>query len=176
MSEHDENFSRLVRAAQIKEAPQAFDLVVDAPARRHLAAAFGLPGIAALRGRFALHHEAGGVIAATLHITAQVTQTCVITLEPVDQTIDETVALRFVPVAMIPEAEDSAELDPETLDGPDEIPFTGDKIDLGAALTEQLALSLDPYPRKPGAALPAEAMDSAANPFAALRKLSDKEE
>ncbi len=175
MSESDVIFSRLVRAAQIKEAPQSFDLVVDDPARRRLATAFGLPRIAALRGRFALRHQTGGIIAASLHITAKVTQTCVITLEPVDQTIDETVSLRFVPAAMIPEAEDS-ELDPETLDGPDEIPFTGDNIDLGAALAEQLALSLDPYPRKPGAALPADATDSTANPFAALRKLKETEE
>jgi uncharacterized metal-binding protein YceD (DUF177 family) len=175
MNEIEPIFSQLVRAAQIKDAPQTFDVAVDDAARRRLAAAFGLPRIGALRGRFALRHEAGGVIAATLHITAKVTQTCVITLEPVDQVIDETVALRFVPAALIPEAEDS-ELDPETLEGPDEIPFIGEKIDLGAALAEQLALSLDPYPRKPGAALPAEATDSNANPFAALRKLSDKEE
>ncbi len=42
-------------------------------------------------------------------------------------------------------------------------------IDLGEALAEQLALALDPYPRKPGAKLPSEASDDGANPFSALK-------
>jgi hypothetical protein len=60
-------------------------------------------------------------------------------------------------------------LDAETLESPDEIPYAGDSIDLGAVLAEQLALSLDPYPRKPGAALPPEAADEPETPFSILR-------
>jgi len=162
-----EVFSHPIRAATVKETPQEHLIVVDGPARAALAAAFGLPGIPALQGHFKLVHEQGGVIAATLRLKAKVTQTCVITLEPFQARLDETAALRFVPAREILEGEE-LEIDPETLEGPDEIPYSGESIDLGAALAEQLALSLDPYPRRPGAKLPEGLEDAAENPFAAL--------
>jgi len=80
-----------------------------------------------------------------------------------------------VPASEAEAEEEELELEPESLDGPDEIPYTGGLIDLGAALAEQLALSLPPYPRKPGAELPPEARDDSANPFAALSRLRGKE-
>jgi hypothetical protein len=52
-----------------------------------------------------------------------------------------------------------------------------DTIDLGEVVVEQLALTLDPYPRAPGAvfdpaALPGyEAPEAEVSPFAALVKL-----
>jgi uncharacterized metal-binding protein YceD (DUF177 family) len=64
----------------------------------------------------------------------------------------------------------------EDPDGPDDIQAdaTG-HFDLGEALAEELSLSLNPYPRAPGARLP-EAEDDAAeatprNPFAKLASL-----
>jgi hypothetical protein len=92
----------------------------------------------------------------------------VVTLEPFEARLDEHAALRFVPAQTLREAADLAELDAETLEGPDEIPYNGELIDLGAALAEQLALSLDPYPRKPGAELPAGLGEADTNPFSVL--------
>ena len=66
-------------------------------------------------------------------------------------------------------APDEEELDPESLEGPDEIPYENDEIDLGEALAEQLALALDPYSRKPGAELPGEVLDDGASPFTVLK-------
>jgi hypothetical protein len=56
---------------------------------------------------------------------------------------------------------------------PDEIPSENGVVDLGEAVAEQLALALDPYPRAPGAAMPEETDDAAAerHPMAALAKL-----
>jgi uncharacterized metal-binding protein YceD (DUF177 family) len=169
----DAEFSRPIKAAHIKDEVQQHTLVADEAARALLAKRFGLPGIAYLRGEFTLQHERSGVIAAKLDMRAAVTQTCVVTLEPFDATINEQSDLRFVPAQSLPESE-GVELDPETLEGPDEIPFTAGLIDLGEALAEQLALALDPYPRKPGAALPAEHLDAPENPFAALDALRSK--
>ena len=160
-------FSRPIRAAHIHADEQTHDLEADEAARAALAARFGLPGIAALSGRFTLHHERGGIIAAQLAMTARVTQLCVITLEPFEADIAEQVELRFVPAAKL--EGDEEVLAPESLEGPDEIPYEDGIIDLGEALAEQLALALDPYPRKPGAVLPDEASDGEANPFAALK-------
>ncbi len=163
----DEEFSRPVRAGQIKTQPQHFALAADTSTCAALAARFGLPAIAALAGDFTLRHERAGIIAAQLRMCAHITQICVVSLEPFETQIDEQSELRFVPARSLPEA-DEADLSPESLDGPDEIPYTNDLIDLGAALAEQLALALDPYPRRPGAALPADAQDDSAHPFAQL--------
>ncbi len=164
----DEELSRTIKAGLIHENPQTHELVADETTRAALAERYGIPGIAKLRGVFNLHHERSGVIAATLRMQARVTQLCVITLEPFESDIAEEAELRFVPAQEISEDE-GEEFLPESLEGPDELPYANGIIDLGAALTEQLALALDPYPRKPGAELPSEASDDSANPFAALK-------
>lgn len=166
----NEELNRTVKAGLIHENPQTHELVADESACAALAERFDLPGIARLRGHFTLHHERSGVIAATLRMSASVTQVCVITLETFETSIDEKAELRFVPAKEPAEGEEEEEeFLPESLEGPDELPYINGMIDLGAALAEQLALALDPYPRKPGAELPPEASDDSANPFAALK-------
>ncbi len=120
--------------------------------RAALAARMGLPAIHALAGRFALAREASGVVAATGRLTAIVVQTCVVSLEDFEQAIAEEFVVRFVP-----EGTESDDPDPDSVD---EIPYAGDIIDLGEAIAEQLALSLDPYPRRLDARLPDEALDA----------------
>lgn len=163
-------FSRPIKARHIHEDVQTHEIIADEAARAALAARFGLPGIAHLRGVFTLWHERGGIIAAKLSMQARVTQTCVVTLEPFGAKLAEESDLRFVPAREeVKEGEEEEDVTPESLDGPDEIPYTNEIIDLGEALAEQLALALDPYPRKPGAKLPDEAVDDSANPFALLK-------
>jgi hypothetical protein len=59
---------------------------------------------------------------------------------------------------------------------PDDLPAEAGAVDMGEALAQQLSLALDPYPRAPGAELPAEATDGGAHgPFAALAKLKRPE-
>ena len=58
-----------------------------------------------------------------------------------------------------------------TPDMPDEIVYEGINIDLGEAAAEQLALSLDPYPRHPGAALEGVEEGETAGPFGRLTGL-----
>ena len=164
-------FSRTIRASQIGQTPRAERITADAASRAALAAAYGLPEIAELTGDFLLSHEAGGVIAAELGLRARLTQTCVITLEPFEAELTERARLRFVPAATIGEAADLGDLDAAALEAPDDLPYAGDIIDLGAALAEQLALALDPYPRRPGASLPT-AEDDRSSVFS--RQLSEK--
>ncbi len=167
-----EEFSYPVKAGQIKDQTQDYTLKADEAQRAALAARFGLAGLARLEGRFILHHERSGIIAAAVTMHATVTQVCVVTLEPFEAKIKEQAELRFVPEAAMShvpgETEDEEDITPDSLESPDEIPYANDIIDLGAALSEQLALALDPYPRKPGASLPDAASDQSAHPFAAL--------
>ncbi|MCW0236489.1 MAG: DUF177 domain-containing protein [Ferrovibrio sp.] len=112
-------------------------------------------------------------------LEAEVEQACVVSLEPVHELVSETFLRRFGPETVTrPKAdlaEDEAEwLDPEAEDPAD--PIIGGQIDVGEVVTEELALGLDPYPRKPEAALPKgyrpDVDDGAKiSPFAALAKL-----
>ena len=169
-----EEFSHPVKAGHIKDQKQDYTIKADEAQRAALAVRFGLPAISRLEGRFILQHERSGIIAARLTMNAAVTQTCVVSLEPFEAKVKEQAELRFVPEAALEhvhvpgDEEDEEDVTPDSLDSPDEIPYANDIIDLGEALAEQLALALDPYPRKPGAALPDAASDNSAHPFAAL--------
>jgi len=164
-------FSRKMRVSGIGSGKVERFVEANEAERAGLAALFGLPGIAALSGEFLLTPERGGVIGATLRLAARVTRVCVVSLEEFEAEVREVAALRFVPAVAVKEGAE-IELDPESLEGPDEIYFGGEVIDLGAVLGEQLALALDPYPRKPGAALPAEvAGEGAGNAFSVLGRL-----
>ena len=56
-------------------------------------------------------------------------------------------------------------------------PLTGGSVDIGKAVTEQLALELDPFPRAPGARFEGfvgsrrESCDDEGGPFAGLARL-----
>jgi uncharacterized metal-binding protein YceD (DUF177 family) len=134
-----------------------------------LARRFGILAIASLEADLALRPERDGAIRAEGRLAAEVTQACVVSLEPVAQHVAAPVSLRFLPPGAVPDD------DPE---GPDEIETDGDMLDLGEAVAEQLALALDPYPRRPEAALPPEATDApepepppAPSPLAGLARL-----
>jgi uncharacterized metal-binding protein YceD (DUF177 family) len=145
------------------------DLSAEAGEREALARRFDLPGIGALSASLDLRPEPGGAIRARGTLRAEVVQSCIVTLEPVPGRVEAPVDLR-----LLPDGREPADEDP---DSPDEIESPGDVADLGEAVAEQLALALDPYPRAPGAELPAGAVDpeepddapARPNPFAVLK-------
>jgi uncharacterized metal-binding protein YceD (DUF177 family) len=156
-----------LRTGTITAAATTQTVTADERSRAALAVRLGIPAILALTGDYSLARGHGGTIDAQLHLKARVRLTCVVSLEPFEMKLAETERLRFVPQTGhgAPEVE---ALDPETLEGPDEIEFDGETIDLGEVLAEQLALALPASPRQPGAALPPAASDETAHPFAAL--------
>lgn len=142
-------FSRPLHVAAIPSAGYQVEITANAQECRALARRFELPSLAALSCTFALvrekgARETGAVIRAAGHLSAHVTQICRVTLDEFPADVEE----RFV-VLFVPSGQESASFDPEALD---EIPYTDGMIDLGEAASEQLALALDPWPRKPGAA------------------------
>lgn len=136
----------------------------------------GLVDVAGLTATFLLKRTGKGVrVTGAIH--ADVTQTCVVTLEPFPVTLDEPVDVRFARPA---EERSGRRSEVETLaldaeDPPD--PIVGGRIDLGALAVEFLALALDPYPRKPGAEfiLPLEEPPPA-SPFVVLAEIAKKKE
>ncbi len=117
---------------------------------------------------------------AALHVTGRVSatvgQTCVVTLEPLTNEIEEDVDLVFVPPpAATPAPGDSRSRlrSRETTKWNEPEPLIGGVVDLGALATEFLILGIDPYPRKPGAVFEAATGRKARpGPFAALASLT----
>ncbi len=144
--------------------------------RAAIALRLRIPAVVALAVRWTLRAVAGGVIEADGVLEATVVQDCVVTLEPFEARVAEQFRVLFIP-AGLPDADRfDADDDP---DAPDTIPFEGGAVDLGEASVEQLALALDPFPRKPGAAFAEDARAPVgpvaadggqvpASPFAAL--------
>jgi hypothetical protein len=110
-------------------------------------------------------------------VRARVGQTCVVTLDPIENDIDEAIDLIFAPPEQIPAladlVEDAAESDVEIPDPPE--PIVAGMIDLGRLATDALLLGIDPYPRKPDVVFepPVIPNDPEDHPFAALRALKD---
>jgi hypothetical protein len=80
-------------------------------------------------------------------LRAAATQTCVASAEPVPETIDEPIAIRFVPAATHG-PDDEVELDADECDL---IEHDGLTIDVGEAVAQSFGLALTPFPRSPDA-------------------------
>ncbi len=155
----------LSRPFAIDRMGEAARMVVEADEAERAAVTrrLGIVQVGSLVCRFALRRWEGATVQALGTLTASVTQICVVSMDPFDSEVSEDFEIRFVP-----EGSESEEID---LEAPDEIPYAGGSIDLGEAAVEQLALALDPFPRKPGAVVPEEAQDAPDHPFAVLRKI-----
>jgi uncharacterized metal-binding protein YceD (DUF177 family) len=168
--------SRPVHLSEIGE--DGLDLTIEAsPAEREaLAASLALQMVKSLSAKVRLKPTGRTGVLAEGHVHADIVQTCVVSLVPVDQTIEEDFALRFDrdAEATVPDKPGvEVHLNPAELEPPE--PLRGTTLDLGPVVTEQFVLAIDPYPRAPGAELPPEASDSgddrSDSPFAALAGL-----
>jgi uncharacterized metal-binding protein YceD (DUF177 family) len=154
---------RPVRVARI--GSDGFDVLVEPtePERVALAARMQIPAVEAMTCRFHVRREGYLVVVAEGWLQARVMQTCIVSAEDFETTVEERFRIRFVPAG-----EESDDPDP---DSDDELPYEGDSVDVGEAAAEQLALALDPYPRMPDAVLPEIETEDDTNPFAALAAL-----
>ena len=169
-------FSRPVKVDALPREGLRQSLQATPAERAALARQFGLVAIAELNASF-LVKRAGREVRVSGAVHAEVTQTCVVTLEPFPVELDEPVDVRFAPpIAQRPEARGEIEtLSLDNEDPPD--PIVDGKIDLGALAAEFLALGLDPYPRKPGAEFTASPeAASPQSPFAALAEMAKKKD
>jgi hypothetical protein len=136
----------------------------------------GLREIMSANASFDLRPKSGGRVQVTGEVQARIGQTCVVTLDSIENEIAEVVDLTFAPSeqirslsALVDEAAQSE--DDEVPDPPE--PIVDGVIDLGRLATDVIFLAVDPYPRKPDVAFepPTEVIDPADHPFAALKAL-----
>jgi uncharacterized metal-binding protein YceD (DUF177 family) len=158
--------------SEVPERGRHLDLVADRQTRTAVAEQAGLDALPRLQASFDVAPHGRGGLRVVGHVSATVGQTCVITLEPIENEIDEAIDLVFAPGDASPII--GAEVDLSAADASEAL--IGGGVDLGEIATEFLILGLDPYPRKPDAIFQSPtAGEDSANPFAALAALKKRQ-
>ncbi len=169
MSDMDLPYSEPVRLHQVG-AGVARRLEPDAAARGRIAKALDLASLDFFVADVTLAPSAGGWTLSG-RVKASLAQICGITLEPLPVEIDAPFSLSLAEAADEESDEIVITLDDESPD-----PIEGGQVDLGQYAVEQLALQLDPFPRKPGAEFVQPPEPAEVSPFAVLKQLRPSDE
>ena len=172
----DGPFSYRVKVGHVSNNPVTV-ITADAAELVALARQWDIPEVRSFTAEFQIQRWKRDGVRLKGRVQADIVQACVVTLEPVEDKIDEPVDAVFVPEGSKLAREPNIEggemlLDPDGPDSPET--FEGDTIDAGAVAAEYAAMAIDPYPRKAGAMFSAhvessEADDAKPSPFAALK-------
>lgn len=167
------DFAHSVALDRIRDGDR-LDLIATDSEKASIAERLGLLSLDRLEAHAILSRD-GQCVQVSGRLKAVLDQACVATGEPVPAHVDEPFDLRFVPEPVGASREEEVELEEADLDT---VFHDGSVIDLGGAITDTLALALDPYPRSAGAeAALKEAgvlTEEEASPFAALAALKSK--
>ncbi len=167
-----------VLVAQIPDTGLHRDIEAGPATRAAMAELAGLRELLSAAASLDVTPRGGGRFHVAGHVRARIGQTCVVTLDPIENEIDEPIDLIFAPPEQIPQLADlvdeTAESDIEIPDPPE--PIENGMIDLGRLATDALFLAIDPYPRKPDVVFEPlmVAADPEDHPFAALKALQVK--
>jgi uncharacterized metal-binding protein YceD (DUF177 family) len=158
-------FSRPLQADRVPRAGSVEKLEAEPQELKALAKRMKLPAIHALTAEIKATPWRGGGIKLEGHLTADIEQVSVISLESFRETVSIPVSRYFLPPGAVAENEEDDDADP----------IDGGFIDLGEVVAETLALDLDPYPRKPGEAFAEHVEDDGSagesqSPFAVLAR------
>jgi uncharacterized metal-binding protein YceD (DUF177 family) len=177
-------FSRICVVERLDEDELVERIAANEVERAALAKRFDLISLDRLEAELTLRRVGHGpMVRLDGSVRANLVQSCVVSLEPVECEIEEDFVLHFAPDRDdAPHGHVVEETDVEYADDPPE-PLIGGQIDIGEAVAQQLALALDPYPRRPGVtledvlgALKGDTRDRGADsPFAVLARLSRKD-
>ena len=170
----ENEFSRLLSRDLLGAKTERHEIAASASECEALARRFGLLALESLSAQLTVRPRGAlGLVDVTGRLRAKVSQACVVTLEPVADDIDAEISLIYTLREKDPE-DIEVEFDPNEEDPPELIGPEG--LDLGEAVVQQLAVLLDPYPRRKDAVLPSSAQAGAddgatQSPFAALKEL-----
>lgn len=174
-------FSRPFNLSGLGRATRPVSLQARPEECRALAQRLGLEAVEALSAEINLLREGTELVVAEGALTAQVIQRCVVTDEPFEARVEAAFQRRYLQGRAA--AGEAVDIDPEAEDPPE--PLGSDDLDLGEVVAEELALALDPYPRKPGVPpldyslggeAPAAEEEEKIKPFAALAALKGKKD
>ena len=169
-----DGFAHRLPLNQIRDG-ERIELSADEGERNRIADRLGLRALDRVDAHATLGRK-GEIVRARGRLKASLCQSCVVTNEPVEASVDEPFDIYFLPEPGSGESQDEVEL----VEADCDVVFhDGSAIDLGSAIADSLALGLDPYPRSAGAeAALKEAgilSEAEAGPFAALAKLKQSD-
>ena len=170
MSTPELPYSEPVRLHQIGSGVKR-TLTPDAATRARIAKALDLAALDAFEADVQLVPNTSGGWDLSGRVRADLAQTCGITLEPLPVKIDEGFSVQLAE----PVDEESDEIIITLEDESPDVVEDG-QIDLGQYAVEQLALHLDPFPRKPGAEFVQPPEPVEISPFAVLKQLRPTDE
>lgn len=167
-----------ILVTQLPEAGLHQELEATPDQRSLIAAVAGVNAVLQAVATLEVTPDIEGRVNVSGKVRARVEQTCVVSLDPFQNDIEETVMAVFAPPSQIPVSAKSVQKeqgeDAEIADPLE--PIVNGAIDLGQLAMEFLLLGIDPYPRKPGVAFnpPDTAEDPDEHPFAALKALKEE--
>ena len=141
--------------------------------RTELARELDILSCDSLKATYRLKSLGGGRYAFSGDLAAEVTQACVVSLDPVPARIREEFSITLAPAAAL-EDEPVVAGDREVSSIPDTAPIENDRVEAGSLIYELLSAALDPYPRKPDVEfdwVDPKLKDGNQGPFAALAQL-----
>jgi uncharacterized metal-binding protein YceD (DUF177 family) len=149
----DTEFNRRISIDQLHGYKHPFSIEANAEERKALAQRFGLLSLDRLQAKGLVMLDADrALVRVDGHLSAELTQTCVVSLERVIQRVDAPFQ-RTYSTHMKDEWEESRdngrEINLTTEDDEVPEPLVGGIVDLGEAVSEHLALEIDPFPRIP---------------------------
>lgn len=158
-------FSRPLQSDRVPRAGSLEKISAEPAELKALAKRMKVPAIHALSAEIRATPWRGGGIKLEGHLTADLEQVSVVSLENFRETLSVPISRYFLPPGAVAGGEEEDEADP----------IENGWIDLGEVAAETLALDLDPYPRKPGEAFTEhveheEAPAEAESPFAVLAR------
>ena len=166
-----------VARREVAETGRRFDLAADERTRAAVAKLAGLRALPRLEATFDVAPRGRDGLHVTGRVSATVGQVCGVTLEPIENEVEERIDLVFAPAAapaLVADAGANAPVEVPAVDAPETL--VDGTVDLGAIATEFLILGVDPYPRKADAAFdPPPAGDESGHPFAALAALKQRQ-
>jgi uncharacterized metal-binding protein YceD (DUF177 family) len=170
---HEVTWSIPVVVAELDNAGRRVSLEANDAERAEIARVAGLRDLPKFSAAFELTPLGRDEVRLVGQVDAVVGQSCVVTLDRVENVVSEPVNLIFVPASAIAETS-GTDADEEPTDDPPE-PIVNGRIDLAKLAVEFLILGIDPYPRKPGATFePVNAAPAPEeHPFAGLAALKE---
>ncbi len=175
---------RMVDLDKLGTNGTALEISTSEAERAALVKRFGFLGLPAFSARVTVDRRPGGRVVVEGRLKGQLVQACILSLEPVTQELDDAFRLVFAEnVAEDRDPESGEALLNAQTDAPE--PLEGNMLDVGEIVAEQLSLTADPYPRRPGIKLEdvlpkpkggarRSAPEQRRHPFAGLAALKDK--
>lgn len=152
MTEKALPFSRPYRTDDIPASGVTGSIELDNDQRSAVAGLLDIPDVKMFQFTYKLDRGQQGRFKLAGRLKVHAEQECVITLEPLDYHLDETIEISLWPPKDVEIAEKLAEEEGRTvqLDGPE--PIQDGIIDVGQLAYEHLASTLDPFPKAADAA------------------------